>query len=614
TQDGQTHYVISGTGQQASDIQNVFKNIEITPPKDMNTGGDIHGKMTISGTISSTNGAASHQGATVPQDLTILPVTDAMTIAVEVANTAEDVATNLKITLSNPNDGSKTELLDNSITIKITETWNDDAQDTGTGKGTLTDTSGKYNVTYNSGTDTYTITPKNAADNFKVGTAITGLQYTPASNRDGDVKFEVSVKNKETGSILELDSTGKAEIKVTPVIDAVLNATTVIATGTEDQIIAGVDLANPVKLVITADAFPDKSEKIGNIILDEVPNGFTVWYNDGTNLVMATNIGQTSGTVLNYGAFDLTPNIAGDDTVTRNKWLVPTTDGVMPEIYINAPENWAGDFNFKAQISIKEENLSTAQKFVVPVTGTITPVADGVTIDPTKTFGDAFSWIDLKLNANMKDVDGSEVMNLELGGLGKNAQFRLEGNLIDVDATYNTTTSKWELKGITYDQINNVQFTNDKSGTVTVTATTSEVDKDGNVIKVNEVDLTSAATVQTTFELKLADTIGDFKLDAGVSLDFDNLGAITTLKGINTIDLSAAGANNLLNLTLEDVLAMSDNLGEITIKGKAEDTVTLKVGNGWEVGAKSGGFTEYTNTDNSNVIVKIEDLIQPTII
>ncbi|MDY0116808.1 MAG: cadherin-like domain-containing protein, partial [Sulfurimonadaceae bacterium] len=32
TQDGQTHYVISGTGQQASDIQNVFKNIEITPP------------------------------------------------------------------------------------------------------------------------------------------------------------------------------------------------------------------------------------------------------------------------------------------------------------------------------------------------------------------------------------------------------------------------------------------------------------------------------------------------------------------------------------------------------------------------------------------------------
>ena len=74
------------------------------------------------------------------------------------------------------------------------------------------------NVVYNSGDDTYTITPKNSSDNFKVDTPITGLVYTPATNRDGDVKFEVSVQNKE-GDSIELTSKGETTIEINPVID-----------------------------------------------------------------------------------------------------------------------------------------------------------------------------------------------------------------------------------------------------------------------------------------------------------------------------------------------------------------------------------------------------------
>jgi hypothetical protein len=46
----------------------------------------------------------------------------------------------------------------------------------------------------------------------------------------------------------------------------------------------------------------------------------------------------------------------------------------------------------------------------------IKEVADGVTIDPTKTGIDknAFEWTTLNLNANMKDLDGSEKMHLTL--------------------------------------------------------------------------------------------------------------------------------------------------------------------------------------------------------
>lgn len=64
------------------------------------------------------------------------------------------------------------------------------------------------------------------------------------------------------------------------------------------------------------------------------------------------------------------------------------------------------------------ENLETAKSLNVPVSATIEAVADGITIDPTATFGEAYSWVNLNLNASMVDVDGSETMSIKLTGLG----------------------------------------------------------------------------------------------------------------------------------------------------------------------------------------------------
>ena len=591
-QGGKTYYVLVGTGN-AADVETKLSTVIVTPPTDMNTGGAKDGQMTFSATISTFDGGTFKSGTGIPSYTeTIIPVTDKMTVAVTADNINEDGTSNLSITLSNPSDGSKTELIGSSLTIKVTETWADVATGGGT-KGTLSGTG--YNIV-ESPAGTYTIT-KTDGTPFPIGTAISGLQYTPASNRDGSVNFEVSVQNKETGSSVTLDSTGNTSINVTPVIDVVLNASVVTVTGTED--LAVTTLANPVKLEITADTFTDGSEKIGNIILDKVPNGFTVWYNDGTNLVMATNIGLTGGT-----PFDINPNITDDALVTRNKWLVPASaDGSMPEVYINAPTNWSGDFDFKAKFSVSEQNLSTATSMEIPVTGHINSVADTMTIAPTLTFGDAFSWVSLNLNANMKDIDGSETMSLKITGLDDMAQFQL-ANGTAVNSLYNTVTNTWELKGITYDQINNIQFAHDKSvASVGVTANTVEI---GNN--------TEGAMASATFELKVSDVSGNFKLDAGLSLDFNKIDTINTLKNINTIDLGQSGENKLENITLQDVLNMTDSSNTLKITGTNEDKVSFKNdGNTWSKTAGVGadtGFDVYTNSADNTVQVKVEQDIQ----
>ena len=320
---------------------------------------------------------------------------------------------------------------------------------------------------------------------------------------------------------------------------------------------------------------------------------------------MATNIGTTGG-----GTFDINPNITTDAAVTKNKWLVPSSaDGSMPEVYINAPTNWSGDFDFKAKFSVSEQNLSTATSMEIPVTGHINSVADTMTIAPTLTFGDAFSWVDLKLNANMKDVDGSETMSLKITGLDDMAQFQL-ANGTAVNSSYNTATNTWELKDITYDQINNIQFAHDKSvASVGVTANTVEI---GNTTE-------GAATASATFGLKVSDVSGNFKLDSGLSLDFSKIDTINTLKNIDKIDLTETGSNKLLNLSLQDVLDMSGSSKEIKITGIAEDEVSFKneVGKTWSKVAGTGsdlGFDVYSNSNDSSVKVKVEQPIDDHII
>ena len=180
------------------------------------------------------------------------------------------------------------------------------------------------------------------------------------------------------------------------------------------------------------------------------------------------------------------------------------------------------------------------------------------------------------------------------------AQFQL-ANGTAVNSSYNTATNIWELKDITYDQINNIQFAHDKSvASVGVTANTVEI---GNTTE-------GAATASATFGLKVSDVSGNFKLDAGLSLDFNKIDTINTLKNIDTIDLTQTGSNKLLNLSLQDVLDMSGSNKEIKITGTGDDEVSFKTGDGWNAKTagtgSDAGFDIYTNSGDSSVKVKVE--------
>ncbi|MDP2077651.1 MAG: hypothetical protein Q8J85_06355, partial [Sulfuricurvum sp.] len=112
-------------------------------------------------------------------------------------------------------------------------------------------------------------------------------------------------------------------------------------------------------------------------------------------------------------------------------------------------------------------------------------------------------------------------------------------------------------------------------------------------------------------------------LTAGTDINFANLGDI--IKNIEIIDLGAgteAGGNHsLTNLSLQDVIDMTDSNNNLIILGDAGDTVDFLNSNGWVKGTSSteivnGSFhtlDHYTNTIDPTVLVKVETLIQDTI-
>ncbi|MGE4462528.1 MAG: hypothetical protein AB7D49_08835, partial [Arcobacter sp.] len=76
------------------------------------------------------------------------------------------------------------------------------------------------------------------------------------------------------------------------------------------------------------------------------------------------------------------------------------------------------------------------------------------------------------------------------------------------------------------------------------------------------------------------------------------------------------GENKLENITLQDVLNMTDSSNTLKITGTNEDKVTFS-DSGWSKTAGSGsdsGFDVYTNTNDNSVQVKVEQNIQDQII
>ncbi|WP_257118928.1 hypothetical protein, partial [Aliarcobacter vitoriensis] len=555
TPDANGEYTIKLKGN-AADIGTILSQIKVIPDANFN---DNKGQMQLT-----VNGFGLTDKIV---DVSVTPVTDSGVITITPVDSATTIDENgefkFDIKFENNVDIGTT-LKDNVIYIKANENYKD-SNESSTGKlyyidnlgnKVELDADGKFELK-----DGYTI------DNLPQ------FVYETGENRNGNVTITVSTENKESNADNYTLATGSTSITVQPVVSSEIKVEKV-QDGIEDGQMASVKLS--------VDKY-DPSEKFESVLI-KVASGVAVYHgSNGSSLAM--NVGDGS-------------------------WLVPVnSDGSLPEIFFKGKEHLGGEIEFTATINAKDGEAKVTKELTGSVY--VKEVADGVTIDPTKTGTNVngFEWTTLNLNANMKDLDGSEKMYLELKGLGSFAQFKLKDGGI-VESEYDSVNKVWTIKDIAYDKINDIQFTNDKDTTVDIKAWTTDGDdstREKPATGFMEVDFAKNAVEN-----------GKFTLGKEVNIDFSKI-ENGDIKGVSTIDLSAKGENKLLNLTLEDVLSIGTKDGEgninLTILGNSEDKLTFADKTQWQKSdtttfENGKTFTEWSNTTgDTTVTVKVEQPI-----
>jgi uncharacterized protein YegL len=106
---------------------------------------------------------------------------------------------------------------------------------------------------------------------------------------------------------------------------------------------------------------------------------------------------------------------------------------------------------------------------------------------------------------------------------------------------------------------------------------------------------------------------------SGADIDFNAFStANMPINDIEIIDLGHGGDHSLTNITIQDVLDMTDSNKTLTIRGDSGDSVDFlnKTGETWSKTAGTGanaGFDLYINSKDSSVLVKVETVIYDTI-
>lgn len=151
----------------------------------------------------------------------------------------------------------------------------------------------------------------------------------------------------------------------------------------------------------------------------------------------------------------------------------------------------------------------------------------------------------------------------------------------------------------------------------------------GNDTLISDIHTNADGTLNMTTDSGAGALDGGTSIDTlilakdGNNIDFSVFGVDGIIKNIEMIDLGHGGdADNhlLTNLTLDDVVQMTDSNNTLTIMGDASDFVNIPVAAGNysdPVITTEAGFDIYTYigaTDDPTVILKIETTISDTIV
>ena len=606
-----SYYTLSGYGNQSA-VVSALQNILVTPISNANTDATDIANTDLNFDIELTTYATGGASNTALINFTgsILPVTDAMTFTtINDGSTTEDTDQIFSVTLDNDADGNKTTIIDGKVYIQVTETYND-TQGADGANGVLKDGSG------NAITTTETDPTGLPAGTYFVVSGVSyndtlDFIYTPASNRDGSVDVNLFVKNIENESwdpynTTEMVSTKTVSFDVSSVRDGFTFDTATGTTGTEDTMVQ-------VNVTVTN---PDSSELLTSVSLDKIPDGFLVYYGaDEASAVVAQNIGVNGQMTMQmiYGV---------DETVDYNLWNIPLTNGEIPAyIGIKAPENWSGTIPQVIFHAADESGDITTNAFDVVVSA----VVDTLTLNTTKTFGSEGEDVALNLNANVDDLDGSETVTLTLAGFGDaNASFKADGVAIDSNnISYDAGNDIYTISQIAALDLNKLTVTHATMGDTTITATAKMVESDGSE--------SSVVNTNNTFNINISESIAssgdDTLLYKGIAID--GLAGIDTLAlngtaidyanitNMEILDLGA-GDNTLANLSLQNVIDMTDSNNDLIILGDSADSVSLANSSDWTLSSDNATETingvdhtidTWTNNSDSSVTIKVDDSI-----
>jgi len=610
--------VAAGGDSQAA-LDNLLSGITITPPADSN---DNNADFSFTAHLA----AAAVGGASVVADtvaaMPVTPVTDQAVVTVTTGPVDEGTqSVSATISASDPKDDSFGQIVDGKLYVQVATTNN-------------------AGGTVSSGGTALTLTPVTGVsgipdgDYYVVDVPATGgsvgLTYTAAEGallQPGGVTFTAWAQTQETNAsnVESASGSGTAEVVI------INNGVTVTSSAVSGNEAAAPDKANAIALAGLAVALNDNdgSEAIHSILLSKVPVGFLVY------------VGSSAG---DAALAELAPNAGGDGT--SNTWILASGGPLPAYVAILPAANWSGVLSGLALVvESGESSLSATRVQTIPLANlTVNPVANGITIGPTLSFGIEGDVISLNLNASMADPvlsmvagDASyETTTLQITGLGAYAGFFIGSEPVDAtQVTYDTATDTYTVTGLSQDDLDDLGFVQaasaltDKDGATSGTQLSVEawtVESDGASASAH---VTDTLTVQ---ESKVTATTGDDRfiwdgqpingdggtdtvaLRNGESVSHTDLAG--KLSNIESIDLSAPGANGITGgLSLADVLSITGhNAGNassavLTISGSSDDSVVLSSTSEWTPSSTaSDGYYAYTNTDGAKVLID-EDIV-----
>ncbi|MBP8996187.1 MAG: VCBS domain-containing protein, partial [Synergistales bacterium] len=587
TVDGQTVWTASGTGGNA-ELQALLDGITVTPPENWN---DNNHPGEFSFSVHLTTYAEGGQQHDHPLTVSpaIEPVTDPALIVVSAPDVYEGDPVPIALVLSNSADGEYSKIVDGKLYITLNESKMDS-------DGSLWYGGSEIDAQFVSGVDGITDGVYFVIGGVSMGETI-NLEYRPSDHASGSVSLTASLVSQEDGAANSIPTTVNDTFWVNAV-NSGFQVTAGNVSGDEDT---------PIVLNIGGSGLVDTdgSESTISAVLSNVPEDFLVFVGaDAESAAMAANLG-------------------GEGSV--NSWSLPLdASGQLPAyVAILPPENWSGTIeNIALTVYSGESSLEpTADTATFDLE--VIPVADGVNLHPTLTFGTEGSPIPLNLNATMIDSDGSETVTLSVQGLGQYAAFHAGGSLLDF--SYNSGTDTYTISGIDQGSINDITFIQSSvTGSVTVEAKTVEtLNNDASGItsgsfQVNISEVVATAGNDTflydgTRSYDGGDGIDTLVLRYGEDIDFSTN---PDIKNMEIIDLASSGYDHTLNnLSVQDVLDITDSNNDLWILGDGGDSVNIVDDGEWsislgshvqEIGGVDITFDVYTHAIHTDVILRIQ--------